>query len=107
MPTLSMDLQSMIARALDDDKYVLVASLDLPSDFNFVDISQSVAKKIEKYWLARRYYPNDLYVAEGENLFFFCERSKLDSIRINNGNSSRFDPRSNIVCNICITSLRR
>ena len=37
--TLSVKLQSLIARALDEDKYVLVASLDLSSAFDVVNIN--------------------------------------------------------------------
>jgi hypothetical protein len=36
--TLSLELQSIIARALDNDEFVLVASLDLSSAFDMVNI---------------------------------------------------------------------
>jgi hypothetical protein len=36
--TNSIELQSMISRALDDDKFVLVASLDLSSAYDVVNI---------------------------------------------------------------------
>ena len=36
--TLSLELQSIIARALDNDDFVLVASLDLSSAFDVVNV---------------------------------------------------------------------
>ena len=36
--TLALQLQSLIARALDDDKYVVMASIDLSAAFDVVNI---------------------------------------------------------------------
>ena len=36
--TAGLQLQSMIARALDDDEYVAIASLDLSAAFDVVDV---------------------------------------------------------------------
>jgi hypothetical protein len=36
--TISLSIQSLIARALDDDNYVLMSSLDLSSAFDVVNI---------------------------------------------------------------------
>ena len=36
--TLSLEIQSLIARALDDNNYVLVASLDLSAAFDVVNV---------------------------------------------------------------------
>ena len=52
--TLSVELQSIIARALDNDDYVLVASLDLSSAFDIVNVAL-LLKRLKKVGL-----PNDV-----------------------------------------------
>jgi hypothetical protein len=68
--TLSVDLQSIIARALDSDEYALVASLDLSAAFDIVNIELLLIRlkriglpkdviELIKQWLApRSYYVN-------------------------------------------------
>ncbi len=53
--TLSLDLQTKIARALDDDEYVMVASLDLSSAFDILHLTFFfvVDKKAENNLLAK------------------------------------------------------
>jgi hypothetical protein len=38
--SLSIELQSIIARALDEEKFVLLSSLDLSEAFDIVNIAQ-------------------------------------------------------------------
>ena len=65
--TLSLELQSMIARALDNDEFVLVASLDLSSAFDVVNINLLLKRMriiglppdvvdLVKVWLKERCY---------------------------------------------------
>jgi hypothetical protein len=42
--TLSLELQSIIERALDEDKFVLVSNLDLSSAFELVNIKLLIKK---------------------------------------------------------------
>ncbi len=48
--TLSVELQSIIARALDSDEFALVASLDLSAAFDIVNTYRTTINKIEKNW---------------------------------------------------------
>jgi retron-type reverse transcriptase len=43
--TLSAEIQSLIVRALDDEEYVLLASLDLSSAFDLVNIDLLLKRK--------------------------------------------------------------
>ena len=73
--TLSLELQSIIARALDEDNFVLVASLDLSSAFDIVNVNLLIKRlkiiglpsdviDLIKVWLNNRSY----YVSvDGEN----------------------------------------
>ena len=65
--TLSLELQSIIARALDEDNFVLVASLDLSSAFDIVDVNLLIKRlkiiglpsdviDLIKVWLNNRLY---------------------------------------------------
>jgi hypothetical protein len=42
--TLSLDLQSIVSRALENDEYVLVSHLDLSTKFNIVNIDLLVKR---------------------------------------------------------------
>jgi hypothetical protein len=78
-PTLSSELQSIIARALDNDEFVLVASLDLSSAFDVVDIKLLIKRlyifglpanviELIEVWLKDRLY----YVSlDGHNSVLF------------------------------------
>ena len=77
--TLSLELQSIIARALDNDEHVLVASLDLSSAFDVVNIELLLKRmqivglpedviELVRIWLSNRLY----YVSiGGENSCMF------------------------------------
>ena len=77
--TLSIELQSMIARALDNDEFALIASLDLSAAFDVVNIHLLVKRlkviglpndivKLIKTWLTDRMY----YVSiDGENSIIY------------------------------------
>ena len=65
--TLSMELQSLIARALDEDKTVRVSSLDLSSAFDVVDVNLLLKRmkimglpedliELVSLWLRNRFY---------------------------------------------------
>jgi hypothetical protein len=58
--TLSLDLHSKTARALDDDKYVMVASLDLCSAFDIVNTDLLI--KGFSSWLAKCDSEADLFM---------------------------------------------
>jgi hypothetical protein len=47
--TLSIEIQSMIIRALDNDEYVLLSSLDLSAAFDLVNIKLLI-KDIKNIW---------------------------------------------------------
>ena len=77
--TLAMELQSIISRALDDDKYVLMSSLDLSSAFDIVNINLLIKRlkiiglpadvtTLIRVWLSNRLY----YVSlDGSNSVLF------------------------------------
>ena len=77
--TLSIKLQSMIARALDQDEYALVASLDLSSAFDLVNIDLLIKRlkivglpsdvvELIEVWLRKRFF----YVSvDGKNSVLF------------------------------------
>ena len=77
--TLSANLQSIIARALDNDKFALVASLDLSSAFDVVDIKLLIKRlkifglpsdviELIEVWLNDRMY----YVSlDGQNSILY------------------------------------
>jgi hypothetical protein len=50
--TLSLDLQSKMARAIDDNVYVMVASLHLSSAFDIVN-TDLLIKKAKISWLTK------------------------------------------------------
>ena len=77
--TLSVELQSIISRALDKDEYVLVASLDLSSAFDVVNIELLIKRmkiiglpndiiELVKVWLKDRLYYVNL---NGNNSYLF------------------------------------
>ena len=77
--TLSIELQSIIGRALDKDEYVLLSSLDLSAAFDLVDIKLLIKRlhiiglpgdiiNLIKEWLSNRHYYVDI---EGENSCLF------------------------------------
>ena len=77
--TLAVKLQSLIARALDEDKYVLVASLDLSSAFDVVDINLLILRlkriglpedvvQLISEWLKDRFY---FVSIDGENSILY------------------------------------
>jgi hypothetical protein len=49
--TFSAEIQSLIARALVDDKYAMLASLDLSSAFDLVNVNL-LLKRLEKIGLS-------------------------------------------------------
>lgn len=77
--TLSLTIQSLIARALDEDKFVLMASLDLSSAFDVVNVKLLLKRlkiiglpadviELIKVWLTDRFF----YVSiDGENSTLF------------------------------------
>ena len=77
--TLSLELQAIIARALDEDNYVLVSSIDLSSAFDVVNIKLLLKRlriiglpddviDLIKVWLENRFY----YVSiDGKNSVLF------------------------------------
>ena len=77
--TLSIELQSIIARALDEGKYGLVSSLDLSSAFDVVNVNLLLKRlriiglpsdivDLIKVWLSNRsFYVN----VDGENSFMY------------------------------------
>ena len=65
--TAGLTLQSLIARALDDNKYVLMASLDLSAAFDIVNVPLLVKRlrltglpndvvELIEIWLRERYF---------------------------------------------------
>ena len=69
--TLSAELQNMIARAMDGEEYVLVASLDLSAAFDLVDVKLLIKRliiiglpddviQLINEWLTNRYYYVDI-----------------------------------------------
>ena len=103
--SLALQLQSLIARALDDDNFVLMASLDLSAAFDVVDIGllmqrlriiglpEDILSLIE-IWLRNRVY----YVEINGHV------SKLFLYRT--WNNPRFNLGSRSVCNLCLPSFR-
>ena len=77
--TLSIELLSLIARAMDDDEYVIVASIDLSSAFDLVNVDLLLKRlriiglpsdliELVSAWLKNRMY----YVSiEGNNSTFY------------------------------------
>ena len=78
--TLSAEIQSLIARALDDDEYVLLASLDLSSAFDLVDVNLLI-KRLKKIGL-----PSDIV-----ELISVWLKDRSFYVSINGQNSIMFD----------------
>ena len=78
--TLSAEIQSLIARALDDDEYVLLASLDLSSAFDLVDVNL-LLKRLKKIGL-----PSDLI-----DLISVWLKNRSFYVSIDGQNSTLFD----------------
>ena len=65
--TAGLLLQSLIARALDDDEYVALAGIDLSAAFDIVDVTLLIKRlailglpsdiiRLIKVWLEERYF---------------------------------------------------
>jgi hypothetical protein len=70
--TLSTELQNLIARAMDGDELVMVASLDLSAVFDLVDVKLLIKRlkiiglqddviELIREWLTNRFYYVDIY----------------------------------------------
>lgn len=77
--TLSIQLQSLIARALDDGEFVLVSSLDLSAAFDLVDVNLLLKRlkiigfpsdvfELIKEWLSERFFYVDI---DGRNSYLY------------------------------------
>jgi hypothetical protein len=79
--TLSIEIQIMISRALDNNEYALLSSLDLSTAFDLVDI-QLLIKRLKIIGP-----PNDLVNLNGEWLNY-----RSCYVDIDENNSCLFDP---------------